>query len=140
MGDKGARCKLCAKIENRLALKNIDEIIDEADGIMVARGDLGVSVPIYKVPVIQKEVIKMCILKKKPVMVATQMLDSMTEEPFPTRAEVSDVANAILDGATSLLLSGETSVGKYPDKAVGMMNKIDKNTSRYAKRRKWCLG
>jgi len=140
MGEKGARRKLYAKIENRLALKNIDEIIDEADGIMVARGDLGVSVPIYKVPVIQKEVIKMCILKKKPVMVATQMLDSMTEEPFPTRAEVSDVANAILDGATSLLLSGETSVGKYPDKAVGMMNKIDKNTIRYARRRKWCLG
>lgn len=124
-------CLIFAKIENQEALNNIDEIIDEADGVMVARGDLGICIPIYKVPVVQKEVIKKCLVKKKPVCVATQMLDSMTEHPFPTRAEVSDVANAILDGAAHLLLSGETAVGKYPDKTVGMMNMIIKNTELY---------
>jgi len=127
-------CIIFAKIENRKALKNIDEIIDEADGIMVARGDLGISVPVYKVPVLQKEIIKKCRLKGKPAMVATQMLESMTEEPIPTRAEVCDVANAILDGASQLLLSGETAVGKRPEKVVGMMDKIIKNTQAYEKR------
>lgn len=124
-------CKFFAKIENKKALKNIDGIIDEADGIMVARGDLGVCIPIYKVPVVQKEIVKKCRLKSKQVMVATQMLESMTEEFLPTRAEVSDVANAILDGATQLLLSGETAVGKDPSRVVDMMNKICKNTEAY---------
>ena len=128
-------CIIFAKIENRSALKNLDEIIDEADGIMVARGDLGISVPVYKVPVLQKEIVKKCRLKEKPAMVATQMLESMTEELIPTRAEVCDVANAILDGASQLLLSGETAVGKHPDKAVGMMDKIIKNTEAYARAR-----
>ncbi|OGW74866.1 MAG: pyruvate kinase [Omnitrophica bacterium RBG_13_46_9] len=131
---KHEQCKIFAKVESRQALADIEEIIDEADGIIVARGDLGICVPVYKVPAIQKEIVKMCRLKNKPVVVATQMLDSMTEEPFPTRAEVSDVANAILDGATHLMLSGETAVGKYPYKAVCMMNKIIKEMERYQNR------
>lgn len=128
---KHSQCKVFAKVENRLALKNIDQIIDEADGIIIARGDLGICLPIYKVPIFQKEVIKKCRLKAKPVIVATQLLDSMTEEKLPTRAEVSDVANAILDGATHLLLSGETAIGRHPHKVVEMMNKIIKNTESY---------
>ena len=126
-----AECKIFAKVENKEAIRNIDEIIKEADGIIVARGDLGICLPIYKVPVFQKEIIKKCRLKGKPVVVATQMLDSMTEEGLPTRAEVSDVANAILDGATHLLLSGETAVGRHPHRVVDMMNKIIKNTEAY---------
>lgn len=122
------RCKIIAKIESREAIKNINGIIDEADGIMVARGDLGICIPIYKVPMAQKMIIKKCLLKNKPVIVATQMLDSMTEERLPTRAEVSDVANAILDGATHLLLSGETAMGRHPHRVVDMMNKIIKYT------------
>ena len=121
-------CEIFAKVENREALNNLDEIIREADGIIVARGDLGICVPIYKVPVIQKDIIKRTLSRGKPVVVATQMLDSMTEEDLPTRAEVSDVANAIFDGATHLLLSGETAVGRHPEKVVDMMNKIIKHT------------
>lgn len=136
---KHARCKFYAKIENRKALINLDEIIDEADGIIVARGDLGICVPIYKVPTIQKEIIKKCRLKNKPVAVATQMLDSMTDHPLPTRAEVSDVSNAILDGATHLLLSGETAVGRHPQKVVEMMNKVIKNTESYQNKLKSLL-
>jgi len=124
-------CNIIAKIENQEALLNIDDIIEESDGIMVAREDLGISVPIYKVPFIQKDIIKRCHLKNKPVIVATQMLDSMTEQPLPTRAEVGDVANAILDGATDLLLSQETAIGLYPTKVVEMMNKIIKYTEDY---------
>ncbi|MFH1046490.1 MAG: pyruvate kinase [Candidatus Omnitrophota bacterium] len=124
-------CKIFAKVENKMALENIDEIISQADGIIVARGDLGICLPIYKVPVFQKEVIKKCRLAAKPVVVATQLLESMTEEKLPTRAEVSDVANAILDGATHLLLSGETAVGKHPQKVIAMMNTIISNTEHY---------
>jgi len=125
------RCHIFAKIESREALSNIGVIIDEADGIIVARGDLGICVPIYEIPVIQKEIVRKCREKNKPVVVATQMLDSMTEEPIPTRAEVSDVANAIFDGATHLLLSAETAIGKHPYKAVDMMNKIIKSAESY---------
>lgn len=131
---KHAQCKIFAKVESREALANIEEIIDEADGIMVARGDLGICIPIYKVPMVQKEIIKKCHLREKPVIVATQMLESMTEERLPTRAEVSDVANAILDGATHLLLSGETAVGKHPYMVIDMMNKIIKHTENYQNR------
>ncbi|MBU1007087.1 MAG: pyruvate kinase [Candidatus Omnitrophica bacterium] len=129
-----AECGIFAKVENREALLNIDDIINEADGIVIARGDLGVCIPLYKVPIAQKEIIKKCRKKNKPVVVATQMLDSMTEERIPTRAEVSDVANAILDGATHLFLSGETAVGKYPNETVDMMNKIIKYTEAYQRR------
>ena len=128
------KCKFFAKIENPQALVNLDEIIDEADGVIVARGDLGICIPIYTVPVVQKEIIKKCRKKRKPVVVATQMLDSMTEENIPTRAEVSDVATAILDGATHLLLSAETAIGRHPQAVIEMMNKVIKNTEIYERK------
>jgi len=127
-------CKVFAKIESKKSLLNIDEIIKVSDGIIIARGDLGICVPIYKIPIIQKEIIKKAKILNKPTVVATQMLDSMTENQLPTRAEVSDVANAILDGANYLLLSSETAVGKYPDKTIKIMNEIIKQTEDYQKK------
>lgn len=118
------RCQIIAKIENREGIKNIDEIINVCDGIMIARGDMGISIPIYEVPIVQKEIIKKCNQAKKFVITATQMLESMTENHIPTRAEVSDVANAILDGSDYLMLSAETAVGFYPADCVDMMKKI----------------
>lgn len=132
--NKQTDIKIIAKIECKEAIKNIDEIISVADSIMIARGDLGVSLPIQEVPIIQKEIIKKCKIKNKPVIVATQMLESMTENIRPTRAEVSDVANAILDGADFLMLSAETAIGKYPVESVRMMNEIIKITEIYLKR------
>ena len=120
--------KIIAKIENRDGIKNIDEILKSADGIMIARGDMGISLPIYEVPMVQKMIIKKCLKQKKMVITATQMLESMTEHKRPTRAEVSDIANAILDGSTHLMLSGETAIGAYPVEAVKMMNDIIKFT------------
>jgi pyruvate kinase len=117
-------CKFIAKIENRQGIENIESIIDACDGIMIARGDLGVSLPIYQIPFIQKDIIRRCNKKKKFVITATQMLESMTEHPRPTRAEVSDIANAILDGSDYLMLSGETAVGRYPVESVEMMCQI----------------
>lgn len=124
-------CLIFAKIESSQAIQNIDSIIDEADGVIVARGDLGICVPIYNIPILQKEIIRKTRDKDKPVVVATQMLDSMTEELIPTRAEVSDVANAVFDGATHLMLSAETAVGKHPHLVVDMMNKIIKTAESY---------
>ena len=129
-------CKIIAKIESREAVKNIDKIIEASDAIMIARGDMGISFPIYQIPIIQKLIIKKCNLKKKPVITATQMLESMTERANPTRAEVSDVANAILDGTNYVMLSGETAAGKYPVEAVDMMNKIIKHTEKSSKKSK----
>ena len=126
-------CKIFAKVESREALHNIDAIIGKSDGIIIARGDLGICVPIYEVPVIQKELIKKCRRANKPVVVATQMLDSMTTELTPTRAEVTDVANAIFDQADFVLLSGETAVGKHPHKVIDLMNKIIKFAEEYMK-------
>jgi pyruvate kinase len=120
----GSEAQVIAKIEKPEALENLEAIIDAADGIMVARGDLGVEIDIARVAVVQKEIIAACTRRHKPVITATQMLDSMQHSSLPTRAEVTDVANAILDGADACMLSGETAVGEYPREAVQMMHRI----------------
>ncbi len=120
----GRTLPVIAKIEKGEALKNLREIAIAADGVMVARGDLGVETNVAEIPVAQKRIVKLCNSLQKPVIVATQMLDSMQRSPYPTRAEATDVANAVLDGADACMLSGETAIGDYPVETVQMMNRI----------------
>ena len=128
MDEVGVRLPVIAKVEKPQAIDNIDEIVETFDAVMVARGDLGVECPLEDVPFLQKQVIETARRRAKPVIVATQMLESMIEAPQPTRAEASDVANAVLDGADAVMLSGETSVGKYPVETVATMARIIEST------------
>jgi pyruvate kinase len=124
IADQGSDLPVIAKLEKPQALEHLEEIFAAAEGVMVARGDLGVEMPPEQVPVIQKQVIRRAAEWRKPVIIATQMLESMIENPRPTRAEASDVANAIFDGTDAVMLSGETASGRYPREAVSMMSKI----------------
>jgi pyruvate kinase len=124
INDNKGRMKIISKIENMQGIDNIDEILKVSDGIMVARGDMGVEIPMEEVPVLQKKLIKKAVATGKIVITATQMLDSMMKNPRPTRAETTDVANAIYDGTTAIMLSGETAAGAYPVESVNTMNRI----------------
>lgn len=126
--------KIISKIENQQGIDNFDEILDASYGIMIARGDLGIEVPAEKIPVIQRELIQRCINSHKPVIVATQMLHTMITNPRPTRAEVSDIANAVFQGTDALMLSGETAYGKYPVEAISTMTRIIAETEKSLKK------
>jgi pyruvate kinase len=135
LASHGSQAQVIAKIEKPEALDHLQEIVEATDGIMVARGDLGVEIDIAQVAVVQKQIIAACNRCRKPVIIATQMLDSMQHSRIPTRAEVTDVANAILDGADACMLSGETAIGEYPQEAVEMMHRIALATEPLCRRR-----
>ncbi len=122
--DRGKFCKIIAKIERPEAIKNIEKIVEAFDALMVARGDLGVEIQMEKVPMYQKRIVELCNAAAKPVIIATQMMETMIDNPRPTRAEVNDVANAVYDGADAVMLSGETATGKYPIQVIQVMNRI----------------
>ena len=131
--EHGFNTPVMAKIEKWEAVKNLDSIVQAFDGVMVARGDLGVELPLEQVPVIQKNIIKKAKLYGKPVVIATQMLDSMIENPVPTRAEVSDIANSILDGADALMVTGETAMGKFPSGVIDVLSDVINETEKTLK-------
>lgn len=130
---EGSNIKIIAKIEIKMAIKNLDEIIQEVDAVMVARGDLGIELPLEQLPLVQKDMIRRCIAFRKPAIVATQMLMSMVNHHRPTRAEVSDVANAVLDGASLCMLSDETAFGNYPVHALEYLVKTIKTVEQFEK-------
>jgi pyruvate kinase len=140
MDEEGKRLSVIAKIEKPQAVDALHEIIDAFDGIMVARGDLGVELPLEQVPIVQKRAVELARRWAKPVIVATQVLESMIDSPRPTRAEASDCANAVLDGADAVMLSGETSVGKYPIETIETMARIIETTESQALERVPGLG
>ncbi|MGB8353262.1 MAG: pyruvate kinase [Chthoniobacteraceae bacterium] len=124
LSERGSRARIMAKIEDQLAVKNLDEIITKSDAVMVARGDLGIECPMEELPIIQRRIVKHCIKLGCPVIVATHMLESMISNPVPTRAEVTDVANAVFEQADAIMLSGETTVGKYPVECVKVLDRV----------------
>lgn len=130
LNERNSKMQIIAKIENMQGIKNLDEIIEVSDGIMVARGDMGVEVPLEDVPILQKQMIKRAVAAGKQVITATQMLESMIHNPRPTRAETTDIANAIYDGTTAIMLSGESAQGQYPVEAVRTMARIAERTER----------
>ncbi len=127
----GHDTRIIAKIEKPEAVKNLDDIIEVTDGVMVARGDLGVEIPLEQVPLLQKQIVRKCQQMAKPVIIATQMMESMIDNITPSRAEVNDVANAVMDGADAVMLSGETSVGEYPIEVIKVMSRIIKQTETF---------
>jgi pyruvate kinase len=137
IAERGGGAQVIAKIEKPQAVEAIDAIMEEADGLMVARGDLGVELDVARVPILQKDIIRRAAAAALPVITATQMLQSMISEPRPTRAEVSDVANAVFDGSDAVMLSGETAVGRCPERAVAMMDHIIDLAEDYAEMADW---
>lgn len=130
LSDLGSQARMVAKIEDQLAVRNIEDIIHASDTIMIARGDLGIECPMEDLPIIQRKIIKRCVRLGRPVIVATHMLESMIQNPVPTRAEVTDVANAVYEQADAIMLSGETTVGKYPQKCIEVLDRVARRIER----------